>query len=35
LAELLPDLSDALECWLVDGIEEAMNKHNRKGSQSE
>lgn len=35
LAELLPDLVDAVECWLAEGIEQAMVRFNRKGSTSE
>ena len=35
LAELLPDLVDAAECWLAEGIEQAMVRFNRKGSTSE
>ncbi len=35
LVELLPELHDAVECWAEEGIEEAMNRYNRRGSQSE
>ncbi len=34
-AELLPELVDAVECWLAEGIEQAMVRFNRKGSTSE
>ncbi len=33
LAELLPDMVDAAECWLAEGIETAMNRFNRRGTQ--
>jgi PTH1 family peptidyl-tRNA hydrolase len=34
LAELLPTLAKAIECWIAEGIETAMNQFNRKGQQS-
>ena len=33
LAKLLPRLADAVECWLGEGIDLAMNKFNRKEAQ--
>jgi PTH1 family peptidyl-tRNA hydrolase len=33
--ELLPDLCDAVHCWVTEGIEPAMNRYNRRGTQSE
>lgn len=35
LVELMPDLVDAVECWVAEGIEQAMLRFNRKGSTSE
>lgn len=31
-AELLPELHDAAECWMTEGIDEAMNRFNRRGT---
>ena len=33
--ELLPIMTEAVECWVRDGIETAMNRFNRKGTQRE
>ena len=35
LADLLPTLTDAVECWLDEGIVVAMNRFNRRDRQSE
>jgi len=33
LAKLLPRIAEAVECWLSEGVEVAMNKFNRKEAQ--
>jgi PTH1 family peptidyl-tRNA hydrolase len=35
LRELVPTLIEAVECWTRDGIELAMNRYNRRGTQSD
>lgn len=35
LAKLLPTLAEAVEYWLRQGIQPAMNRFNRKGAQEE
>jgi PTH1 family peptidyl-tRNA hydrolase len=33
LADLMPVLVEAVDCWLNEGIEPAMNRYNRRGAQ--
>ena len=35
LDELLPIMIEAVECWIREGIETAMNRFNRRGTQRE
>jgi PTH1 family peptidyl-tRNA hydrolase len=30
LSELLPTMTEAVECWIKEGMEVAMNRHNRR-----
>jgi len=32
LEQLMPTVADAVECWVLEGIEVAMNRFNRKAS---
>ncbi len=33
--ELLPVMTEAVECWIREGVETAMNRYNRRGTQPE
>lgn len=35
LDELMPTMCDAVDCWVADGVEAAMNRFNRRGTESE
>jgi len=35
IAELLDPMTEAVECWVTDGIETAMNRHNRNPKPTE
>jgi PTH1 family peptidyl-tRNA hydrolase len=35
LTRLMPTLMEAAECWVAEGIETAMNRYNRRGTESE
>lgn len=35
VAGLLPTLAEAVECWIADGIDQAMNRYNRKNTREE
>lgn len=33
LADLLPTLADAVECWIAEGVETTMNRFNTRGTR--
>ena len=35
LSQLLPTMTEAVECWIREGVETAMNRYNRRGTQPE
>lgn len=35
LTQLMPTLIEAVECWVAEGTETAMNRYNRRGTESE
>lgn len=35
LSDVMPDVLEAVECWVDDGIEMAMSRFNRRGKQLE
>ena len=35
MTALLPRLTEAIECWVHNGVETAMNRFNRRGAKSE
>jgi PTH1 family peptidyl-tRNA hydrolase len=32
--ELIPVMTEAVECWIRDGVEAAMNRYNRRGNET-
>ncbi len=35
LSELLPEMADAAECWVAEGIERTMNRFNKRREKQE
>lgn len=35
VADLLPTMAEAVECWLAEGVDSAMNRFNRRGTESD
>ena len=35
LMEMLPTVAQAVECWVREDLETAMNRYNRRGAQSD
>ena len=35
LERLMPELTEAVDCWLHEGVEIAMNRYNRRGNESD